>query len=72
MLTMDHDHSSELIDQLGGTRQVARICEVTSQAVSKWRRDGIPRARLLYLRAVRPDAFAGQPVGADADKREVA
>lgn len=46
-----------LIDQLGGTVAVARLCEVTSQAVTQWRRTGIPRARLMYLRAVKPAAF---------------
>jgi hypothetical protein len=49
-----------LIDELGGTVAVARLCEVTSQAVTQWRRTGIPRARLMYLRAVKPAAFAGR------------
>jgi hypothetical protein len=42
---------SELIDKLGGSGAVARLCGVTSQAVSVWRRKGIPdlRRRLLML-----------------------
>jgi hypothetical protein len=54
---MNHDTTSSAIDKLGGTAEVARLCEVSPQAVSKWRREGIPRARLLYLRAIRPGAF---------------
>lgn len=39
------------------------MCRVSSQAVSKWRRDGIPEARLMYLKLARPDVFpaAGVP-----------
>lgn len=38
--------------------KVARLCSVTKGAVSQWRRDGIPEARLMYLRLLRPDVFA--------------
>ncbi|MEY2654020.1 MAG: phage regulatory protein [Pseudomonadota bacterium] len=48
---------SELIDALGGTMAVARLCEVSSQAVTQWRRSGIPRARIMYLRLRCPQAF---------------
>lgn len=54
----------KIIDALGGTAEVARLCKVTPQAVSQWfgqERDGtqrqIPAARLMYLKAVRPDVF---------------
>lgn len=50
-------NDSDLIDQLGGTADVAGLCEVTLSAVSQWRTEGIPKARLMYLRAVRPDLF---------------
>jgi hypothetical protein len=49
--------SSRLIDALGGTGAVAKLCDVLPSAVSQWRTDGIPRARLMYLRVVRPDVF---------------
>jgi hypothetical protein len=48
---------SKLIDDLGGTSKVAELFEVTTGAVSQWREDGIPRARLLHLKAIRPDLF---------------
>jgi hypothetical protein len=50
-----HPHS-QIIDSLGGTVAVAEMCRVTSQAVSKWRKDGIPEARLMYLQIAKPEA----------------
>jgi hypothetical protein len=51
---------SEIIDAFGGTSRVAELCEVYPSAVSQWRDDGIPRARLMYLKLLRPDIFAPQ------------
>jgi len=52
--------ANRLIDALGGTGVVAGLCEVTTGAVSQWRTEGIPKARLMYLRVIRPDIFAAQ------------
>lgn len=60
--------ANKIIDSLGGTSAVAELCEVTTGAVSQWRDDGIPRARLMFLKAVRPDVFT-ERVGATEDKR---
>lgn len=49
---------SSVIDKLGGTNEVARICGITPQAVSQWRTDGIPAARRMYLELLNPEAFA--------------
>lgn len=51
---MDH---SKIIDELGGTGAVARLCEIQSPSVSEWRVKGIPKARLQFLRVLRPDLF---------------
>ena len=48
---------SQIIDALGGSCAVAALCNVTSQAVSQWRRSGIPEARRMYLQLLRPDVF---------------
>lgn len=71
MLTMtgmerNHDDSL-LIDALGGTTSVAVLCEVEPQAVSQWRKNGIPQSRLMYLKLLRPDVF-----GAPATKAKKA
>lgn len=48
---------SEIIDALGGTFRVAELCEVRPPSVSDWKKHGIPRARLMFLRIARPDVF---------------
>jgi hypothetical protein len=49
--------ADRIIDSLGGTGEVARIFAVDPAAVSQWRRNGIPRARLHTLRLTRPEMF---------------
>ena len=49
--------ASKIIDALGGTGEVARLCRVKSPSVSEWRVNGIPEAREMYLRLLRPDVF---------------
>lgn len=46
-----------VIDRLGGTGAVARICEVDPASISGWRKKGIPKARVQFLRVVYPEAF---------------
>lgn len=46
-----------VIAALGGSSAVARLCEVTPQAVGQWRKDGLPNARRMYLKVVHPEAF---------------
>jgi len=48
----------QIIDALGGTSEVARLCQVSDPAISQWRKSGIPQARLMYLRLARPTEFA--------------
>lgn len=50
-------NTRKIIDSLGGTLKVAKIFNVTPGAVSQWIHSGIPEARLMYLKAVRPDIF---------------
>ena len=50
----------KVIDRLGGTTAVAKICEIEPASVSEWRHNGIPKARLMYLRVVYPKAFVGE------------
>lgn len=50
---------SKIIDALGGTGEVATLCEVSSQAVSGWRRKGIPKSRVKYLKLLKPNVFEG-------------
>lgn len=58
---MDKNPDSEVIDRLGGTAAVARLCKVRSPSVSEWRVNGIPAARRQFLELLRPDAFGNAP-----------
>lgn len=53
-------NTSKIIDDLGGTSVVAEMCEIKPASVSEWRKNGIPDARLMYLKLLRPDVFANQ------------
>jgi hypothetical protein len=51
----------EVVEALGGDVAAAQFFEITRQAVSKFRKQGrIPNARLLHLKAARPDLFEDQ------------
>ena len=58
-------NSKQIIEKLGGSTAVASLCETTPQAVSQWfgidpktgEEREIPKARLMYLQAVRPKVF---------------
>ena len=53
----DAMNATQIIDALGGTFEVAKLCQVKPPSVSEWRKEGIPPARLMYLKVIRPDVF---------------
>ncbi|NVZ36585.1 hypothetical protein HX786_00765 [Pseudomonas sp. 21615526] len=61
---------NEIIDALGGTFRVAELCEVRPPSVSDWRKYGIPRARMMFLRVARPEVF--KALEADDSKKNAA
>lgn len=58
----------KFIVELGDTVEVAKICNVTPQAVSQWKNKGIPSARMMYLKLRFPKKYAQvyQPESKDA------
>ncbi|PYD05917.1 hypothetical protein DND90_21490 [Pseudomonas syringae pv. maculicola] len=50
-------NASVIIEALGGTFRVAELCEVRPPSVSDWKKHGIPRARMMFLRVARPEVF---------------
>jgi len=52
--TMTPNH---IIDALGGNVPVARIFDISDAAVSQWRKNGIPKPNLMYLRRAYPKVF---------------
>ena len=60
-------NANQIIDALGGTFAVARLCNVKPPSVSEWRRNNeIPDARLQFLKLARPDAFGPAPEKGEA------
>lgn len=49
--------ANRIIDELGGTGAVAKLCDVSEPAVSQWRSNGIPPLRLKLLRFQHPKVF---------------
>ena len=39
--------TNRVINSLGGTAEVSRLCEVTISAVSQWKTLGMPKARFM-------------------------
>ena len=60
MTSNEATEASRIIDAIGGTGVTASLCEVSEAAVSQWRKEGIPNARLMFLRLAKPDVFAPQ------------
>jgi len=52
-----HIFADQVIAALGGTNAVARLCNIKPPSVVDWRKNGIPNARLMYLKVIRPDVF---------------
>ena len=50
-----------IIDRLGGTSETARLCEVKPPSVSEWRKTGIPKTQLKFLKLARPEVFEPTP-----------
>ena len=41
----------QIIELLGGTTQVAKLCKVTAPAVAQWKTKGIPYDKMVFLGA---------------------
>jgi DNA-binding transcriptional regulator YdaS (Cro superfamily) len=44
--------NNEIINLLGGTSKVSRMCSVSPAAVCQWRKKGIPKDRLIFVAAL--------------------
>lgn len=48
-LRVNPTYANEIIDSLGGTGCVSRICDVKDASVSEWRKSGMPKGRFMFL-----------------------
>lgn len=57
-MSQERTSVDRIIDALGGDVKAAEFFEITRQGVAKFRKQKkIPNARLLHLKAARPDLF---------------
>lgn len=61
-----------VIDRLDGTSAAARLCDVQPPSVSEWRKTGIPKAQLKFLKLARPEVFTGLDEEGNTTSAEVA
>lgn len=54
-----NQHATQIIEALGGTTQVAKLCEIRAPSVSEWKEWGIPKARMMFLKLVHEKELAG-------------
>src|SRR5277367_6826789 len=65
--------TDQIIDALGGTSETARLFGIAAASVSEWRKEGIPKSRLMYLKIAKPELFGGLAVSlpSAADTSEI-
>lgn len=51
--------ATEIIERLGGTAKVSRLFGLAMPSVSDWKRDGIPKARVMFLKVAKKKELAG-------------
>lgn len=69
---MDSQTANRIIDGLGGTSETARLCDVKPPSVSEWRKTGIPKTQLKFLKLARPEIFEGIEIEGDMPPAEEA
>ena len=52
-------HADMTIEALGGTAAVSRLFGISMPSVSGWKQDGIPPARVMYLKVAHKKILKG-------------
>lgn len=61
--------ATQVIDALGGTAAAARIFNLSMPSISDWKKDGIPAARVMFLKVAYRKALAGIDLKAATSQR---
>ena len=65
-----NQHATQVIDALGGTAKVARLCDLSMSSVSDWKQGGVPPARMQYFKAAHKKMLSGIDLTAATAKRK--
>lgn len=49
--------AGKIIDAMGGTASVSKLCDLKMPTVSSWRKYGIPKGWYMYFTLLRPELF---------------
>lgn len=60
-MTKETIPAEKVIRELGGPAKIAKLCDITRSAVCQWKKNGIPKGQLNFLRLARPDVFDAYP-----------
>ena len=60
--------ATQIIDSLGGTAEVSRMFGVRMPSVSDWKKTGIPKARMMFLKVAHKKALSCIDVAAATSK----
>ena len=61
--------ATSVIEALGGVAEVARIFKIAMPSVSNWKHEGIPDARMMYLKVAYADKLKGIDLDAATSQR---
>lgn len=64
--------ATQIIQALGGPTAVARLFKIAVPSVTKWKKQGIPRPRMMFLELARPQDLQGIDTQAATSTREQA
>ncbi|MNY56268.1 hypothetical protein D3C86_1923270 [compost metagenome] len=62
--------ATQIIQALGGSTAVARLFKIAVPSVTKWKKQGIPRPRMMFLELAQPQALQGVDTQAATSKVE--
>ncbi|MYM31508.1 hypothetical protein GTP58_24550 [Duganella sp. CY15W] len=57
MSSSEAAEANRIIDALGGPSKAALLLGITKSAVCQWRKNGVPKTQLKYLRLAHPQVF---------------
>lgn len=59
MTTTETDEANRVIEALGGPSKLGALLDISKSAVSQWKKNGIPKSQMRYLRNAHPEVFKG-------------
>lgn len=62
MTSTESVEANRVIEALGGPSEAGAKLGISKSAVSQWRKNGVPKTQMKYLRVAHPEIFGGEAV----------